>query len=228
MTTIRRRYEHDLDAIRADVQYLGSRVQTALLDSVDALKRRDLEASQQVISGDAAINDLHHKLEAECMRIIAMQQPLAGDLRCIAAALYITAELERIADYAKTIAKLNLRIGDEQLAEPLINIPRMAELSVGMLDRALLAYADRDTDLARTIPADDDEIDALYDRVFRRAMSYVQTDPVHMDQMNYLIMVAYSLERTADRVINMCERIIYMVEGEVVDLDEDAVVSVVV
>lgn len=224
--SIRRRYEHDLLEMRQGVQYLGSRVETALIDSVQALRQRDMVASQQIIIADEQINALHHQLEAECMRIIATQQPLAGDLRDIATALYITTELERIADYAKTIAKLNIRLGDEPLAEPLNNIPRMAELSVTMLRQALQAYNERNSDMARSIPAEDDAIDALYDRIFRRAMAYVQEDPIHMDQMNYLIMAAYSLERTADRVINICERIVYMVEGEVIDLDMDAVVSV--
>lgn len=226
MTSIRIRYEHDLHEMRNGVQYLGSRVEAALIDSVQALRQRDIGASQQIIIGDEEINALHHRLEAECMRIIATQQPLAGDLRDIATALYITTELERIADYAKTIAKLNIRLGDEPLAEPLNNIPRMAELSVAMLKQALRAYSERNADMARAIPADDDAIDALYDRIFRRAMAYVQKDPIHMDQMNYLIMAAYSLERTADRVINICERIVYMVEGEVIDLDLDVVVAV--
>lgn len=153
--------------------------------------------------------------------MIATQQPMAGDLRRIATVLYIATELERIGDYAKTIAKLTVRIGDEPLVEPLANIKRMSELAMGMLDRALQAFAAEDIELARRIPADDDEIDKLYDVVFRAAMAHVRDNIAHVDQINYVIMMAYSLERTADRVINMCERIIYMVSAEIVDLDDD-------
>jgi phosphate transport system protein len=148
---------------------------------------------------------------------------MAGDLRRIATVLYIATELERIGDYAKTIAKLNLRIGDEQLVEPLTNIKRMSELAMDMLEQALQAFEHSDTALARRIPDSDDEIDDLYDKVFRHAMDHVRDDIAHVDQVNYIIMIAYSLERTADRVINVCERVIYMVEGQIVDLDEDMV-----
>ena len=218
---LRRRFENSLEEIRTHVQQLGSAVEQALLSSVEALKQRDLVASQAIIVADNHINHLHHELEAECLRTIALQQPIAGDLRDIATALYIATELERIADYAKTIAKLNIRIGSEPLAEPLVNIPRMAELGMDMLHRRCGHLRNATTELARSIPADDDDVDELYDRVFRRAMQYVQSDPANMDQANYIIMAAYSLERTADRVINICERVVYMVEAEVVDLDED-------
>lgn len=221
MNTIRHTFDLALQGLRDDIQQMGARVQTTLLEAVRAFAERDLDAARIIIDADREINTLHHDLEQRCVQIIATQQPMAGDLRDIAAVMYLAGELERIADYAKTLAKLSLRIGDEAFAEPLVNIPRMAELSSDMLDRALIAYTTRNTDLAYAISADDEAVDALYDRVFRRAMAYVRDDPAHMDQMNYVVMAAYSLERTADRVVNMCERIVYMVDAKLVDLDQE-------
>lgn len=219
----RKLLDNKLQQMSDDLLRLGADAQSALLASVDALAKRDTAASVALIDADTQINEQHHRLELNCLTVIATQQPMAGDLRRIATLLYIATELERIGDYAKTIAKLNLRIGDEKLVEPLANIKRMAELGMDMLGRALRAFDTGDTTLARAIPDDDDEIDALYDQVFRHAMRHVREDVDHVDQVNYIIMIAYSLERTADRVINICERVIFMVDGELVDLDEDSV-----
>jgi phosphate transport system protein len=216
-------FENELRQLGNDLLKLGTDAQSAMLASVAALAARDTAASWALINADEKINEQRHQLELDCLKVIATQQPMAGDLRRIATVLYIATELERIGDYAKTIAKLNLRIGDEKLIEPLTNIKYMSELTMDMLERALQAFETSDTVLARHIPDSDDEIDALYDKVFRHAMDHVRDDIAHVDQVNYIIMIAYSLERTADRVINVCERVIYMVEGQIVDLDEDMV-----
>ncbi|MCO5195247.1 MAG: phosphate signaling complex protein PhoU [Anaerolineae bacterium] len=217
----RKLFDNELQQLGTDLLQLGADVRNALLMSVAALTTQDIAASWTLIDADKKINEQRHNLENNCLTVIATQQPMAGDLRRIATVLYIATELERIGDYAKTIAKLTVRIGDEPLVEPLANIKRMSELAMGMLDRALQAFAAEDIELARRIPADDDEIDKLYDVVFRAAMAHVRDNIAHVDQINYVIMMAYSLERTADRVINMCERIIYMVSAEIVDLDDD-------
>jgi phosphate transport system protein len=219
----RKQFENALQQLGNDLLKLGLNARSALLASVVALAERDAEASWALINADEQINEQRHHLELDCLTVIATQQPMAGDLRRIATVLYIATELERIGDYAKTIAKLNLRIGDEKLVEPLTNIKRMSELAMNMLEQALQAFENSDTALARRIPESDDEIDDLYDKVFRHAMDHVRDDIAHVDQVNYIIMIAYSLERTADRVINVCERVIYMVEGVIVDLDEDMV-----
>lgn len=217
----RKLFDSELRQLGTDLLQLGTDARNALLASVAALATRDIAASWTLIDADEKINEQRHHLENNCLTVIATQQPMAGDLRRIATVLYIATELERIGDYAKTIAKLNVRIGAEPLVEPLSNIKRMSELAMDMLDRALQAFADEDSEMARRIPADDDKIDELYDVVFRNAMDHVRDDIAHVDQINYVIMIAYSLERTADRVINVCERIIYMVKAEIVDLDDD-------
>jgi phosphate transport system protein len=217
----RKLFEKELDELGRDLLALGGYARTALLDAVNALIDRDIDASKEIVSADATINERRHRLENDCLTVIATQQPMAGDLRRIASVLYIATELERIGDYAKTIAKLNMRIGTEEIVESLTDIRRMAQLAMEMLDRSLQAFSDSNTALARSIPEADDQVDDLYDKVFRHAMDHVREDTAHIDQINYLIMVAYSLERTADRVINICERVIYMVDGTIIDLDED-------
>jgi phosphate transport system protein len=155
------------------------------------------------------------------MVLIATQQPMAGDLRTIAAVLDITHELERIGDYAKGIAKINLMIGDEPLVKPLVDIPRMAEKARDMLHRALEAFVEQDAALARAIPAEDDEVDDLYNQVYRELITYVLADPRTIEQANYLLWAAHNLERAADRVTNVCERVIFTVTGEMVEMDQE-------
>jgi phosphate transport system protein len=142
-------------------------------------------------------------------------------LRTLAAVLEIATELERIGDYAKGIAKITIKMGTEPFVKPLIDIPRMAEKARNMLHRALQAFFARDTELARAIPAEDDEMDALYDQIFRELITYITVDPKLVDRASYLIWVAHNLERAADRVVNICERVIFMVTGEMVELDDN-------
>ena len=153
--------------------------------------------------------------------LIATQQPMAVDLRTLAAVLEIATELERIGDYAKGIAKITIKMGTEPFVKPLIDIPRMAEKARNMLHRALQAFFGRDTELARAIPMEDDEMDALYDQIFRELITYIMADPKLVDRASYLIWVAHNLERAADRVVNICERVIFMVTGEVVEFDDN-------
>jgi phosphate transport system protein len=146
---------------------------------------------------------------------------MAKDLRILAAVLEIVTELERIADYAKGIAKINLMMGFEPLVKPLVDIPRMAEKAQDMLHRALDAFVRQDVALARAIPQEDDEVDGLYNQVYRELMTYIIADPSIIQQANYLLWVAHNLERAADRVSNICERVIFTVTGEMLELDSD-------
>jgi len=216
---LRQTYERDLQRLQDDVLALGGMVEEAITASVASLKRRDMEASERVIAQDQAINQKRFGIERDVLVLIATQQPMASDLRVLAAILAIISELERIGDYAKGIARINLMIGPEPLVKPLVDIPRMAEKARDMLHRALVAFAERDTDLARAIPEEDDEVDDLYNQVYRELITYIITDPRTLDQANYLMWAAHNLERAADRVTNICERVVFTVTGEMIELD---------
>jgi phosphate transport system protein len=218
----REAFERELQRLQEAVLVLGSLVENAILESVDILKRRDMVAAERLIARDRIINEKRFQTENDALVLIATQQPMAGDLRTIAAVLEITTELERIGDYAKGIARVSIMIGDEPFIKPLIDIPLMARKARDMLDQALRAFMDRDVARARAIPAQDEEVDALYDQVYRELMTYVVSDPRCIDQANYLLWVAHNLERTADRVTNICERVVFTVTGEMAEMDSDA------
>ena len=215
----RETFERELQRLQDEVLVLGSMVENALIESVEVLKRRDMEGAQRLIAGDRLINQKRFAIEEDALALIATQQPMAGDLRTLAAVLEIVTELERMGDYAKGIARINLMMGEEPLLKPLIDIPRMAEKARDMLHRALDAFVRRDVALAQAIPAEDDEVDALYNQVYRELLTYIMSDPRTIDQANYLLWVAHNLERTADRVTNICERVIFTVTGELMELD---------
>jgi phosphate transport system protein len=204
------------------VVILGSLVEKAIIQSVEVLKRRDLNGARRLIAEDRrVINEKRFAIESEALTLIATQQPMAGDLRVIAAVLEIAHELERMGDYAKGIAKINLMMGDEPLLKPLIDVPLMAEKARSMLHQALEAFVRRDVDLARAIPKQDDEVDALYNQVYRDLLALMMQNPRDIDRATYLLWVAHNLERTADRVANICERVIFMVTGEMMEMDVD-------
>jgi phosphate transport system protein len=202
------------------VLVLGSMVEQATIEAVASLKKQDLEAAKTLYHNDLLINNKHFEIEDHCIRIIATQQPImAGDLRLLASILEINTELERMGDYAKGIAKICLIIGKQPLLKPLIDVPRMAELAVSMLHRSLTAFVEKDVNAARAIPKEDDEVDGLYNQVYRELVTYMISDPSTIDRANYLMWVAHNLERFADRVTNICERTIYVVEGRLIELD---------
>jgi phosphate transport system protein len=213
----REMFERELQRLQDETLIMGSMVEHAIMESVRALKQRDLEWSRRVIAQDRDINERRHTIEADCLIAIATQQPMASDLRTIAAVLDIAHELERIGDYAKGIGTINLRIGEEPLIKPLVDVPRMAEKTCDMLHRALEAFVQQDTEAARAIPAEDDEVDSLYDQVYRELITYILADPRTIKQANFLLWTAHNLERAADRVTNICERVIFTVTGEVVE-----------
>jgi phosphate transport system protein len=215
----REAFERELQRLQDEMLAMASMVGDAITESVEVLKRRDMEGSRRLIAQDRAINKKRFDIEADCLVAIATQQPMASDLRTLAAVLDIAHELERIGDYAKGIAKINLMIGEEPLVKPLVDVPRMAEKARSMLHRALEAFAQRDVELARAIPAEDDEMDDLYNQVYRELITYILADPSTIERANYLLWVAHNLERAADRVTNICERVIFTVTGEMVEMD---------
>ena len=211
---VRKTFETEIQQVKDNILVLGSMVEQALLDSVEALKKRDIAAAERVFAEDQEINKKRFEIESQLMTLIATQQPMARDLRLLASALEIVSELERMGDYAKGIANINIRMGDTPLLKPLIDVPRMANKGVDMLHRALTAFINDDVETARTLPVEDDEVDALYNQVYRELMTYVIQDPTTIERANWLLWVAHNLERFADRVTNICERTIFIVTGE--------------
>ena len=200
---------------------LGSMVENAITGSVETLRKRDLEGSRRVIADDRLINERRFRIEADALTVIATQQPIASDLRALASTMEIAAELERMGDYAKGIANINLMLGEQPLVKPLVDIPRMATKARDMLHRALDAFIKRDTEMAAAIPAEDDEVDDLYNQVYRELITVIFNNPTTIEQANHLLWVAHNLERTADRVTNICERTMFTVTGEMAEIGKD-------
>jgi phosphate transport system protein len=217
----RQTFDQELQRLQDEVMALGSMVEEALVASVEKLKRRDFDGSRKLIARDRLINERRYAIEEATITLIATQQPMAGDMRLLAAILEIATELERMGDYAKGIARINLLIGEQPLMKPLIDLPTMAEKARDMLQQALEAFMERDVALARAIPQQDDEVDALYNQVYRELVAHIMEDPRMIEQANYLLWVGHNLERTADRVGNLCERVVFMVTGEMVELDTE-------
>jgi phosphate transport system protein len=215
--TLAREIQH----LEDEILILGTMVEDALVASVSILKRRDMAGARTLIVKDTDINARRYAIEDRTLALIALQQPVAGDLRVLAAILEIVTELERIGDYAKGIAKISLLIGEQPLLKPLVDIPIMAEKALSMLRGALLAFIERDVETARSIPALDDEVDQLYDQVYRELITYILADPTCLEQANYLLWAAHDLERAADRVSNICERILFTVTGEFSEFDSE-------
>ena len=215
---MRKTFEMEIQQLKDELLLMGSMVEQQLLDAVDALKRRDVEASRHIYAADGKINSKRFGIEEQVMILIATQQPMAHDLRLLASILEVSAELERMGDYAKGIATINIRIGDEPLLKPLIDIPRMAQKASDMLHRALTAFINEDVETARAIPAEDDEVDNLYKQVYRELMTFVIADPRTIDRANFLDWTAHNLERFADRVTNICERTVFIVTGEIIEI----------
>lgn len=211
-------FERHLHELHDEVLILGSMVEKAISRSVESLKKRDLEQAKQVIAADTEIDMKRYEIEEKATELIVTQQPMASDLRIIIAVLHIIVDLERIADHAEGIAKIAIMIGDEPPLKPLIDIPRMAERATDMLHRSLDSFIKHDAETARQIVAEDDEIDALYDQVFRELLVFMMEDPRTVTRATRLIWVAHNLERIADRVTNICERVVFTVTGKIEEL----------
>jgi len=218
MMETRATFHKKLKAIQDDVIAMGSMVEKAIERSIGALKNRDLDLAQQIIRDDQKINRKRFEIEESCVSLIATQQPMAGDLRIIVAVLSIITELERIGDHAEGVAKIVLMIGDEPPLKPLIDIPRMAEKTVNMLRQSLDAFIKHDADTARQVASEDDEVDNLYTQVFRELLTFMAEDPRTITRATRLIWVAHNLERSADRLTNICERVVFTVTGKMEEI----------
>ena len=211
--------DQQLNMLQGEVEVLAGIVEKAILRSVDALKRRDLEASRQVVAEDDYIDLKRFEIEDLCVDLIATQQPMARDLRAIIALLHIVVELERMGDYAEGIAKISLSMGDAPPLKPLIDIPRMADKATEMLRNSIDSLLNRDIIKAQQVCQDDDYVDALYDQVYRELLLFMIQDPQTIQRATYLLWVSHDLERIADRATNIAERVIFLVTGKLVEIN---------
>ena len=219
--SVRRTLEIEVQELRNELLYMSSLVENQIMGSVDALKKQDGEAAQQIIDTDKEINQKRYEVEEKVMIVIATQQPMAHDLRMLASILEISGELERMGDYAKGIATICIRSKDEPLLKPLVDIPRMAQKGTDMLHRALTAFINEDVEVAKLIPTEDDEVDNLYDQIYRELMVLIIQDPKAIQRASLLLWVAHNLERVADRVTNICERTIFCATGEMKEIETE-------
>jgi phosphate transport system protein len=215
LMALRKTFDQELQHAKDEILLLGSMVEEAVMASMDALKKRDIAASKEIYAKDQKINAKRFEIEEKVMILIATQQPMAVDLRLLASMLDVASELERMGDYAKGIANINIRMGDKPLLKPLIDLPRMATKATDMLHRALDAFVNADAEAAQAIPAEDDEVDDLYNQIYRELMTYIIQDPTSIERANFLLWAAHNLERMADRVTNICERALFVATGEI-------------
>ena len=211
--------DQEIKLVQDEMLLLGSLAEQAILNSVDALRRRDVAAAKAITAEDKKINDKHFEIENHILIIFATQSPLARDLRLLAAMLEVITELERIGDYAKGIAKVAARLADDETPIPIREISTMADKATSMLHRALGAFVSEDLAAAYAIPKEDDEVDELYITIYRKIVQNMIKHPDKIDHTNQILWVIHNLERTADRVTNICERIIFIVSGELIELD---------
>jgi len=216
----RETFERQLQMLLDQVLVLGSMVEHAVLESLDALERRDLAAARRIYEADLQVNEKRYAIESGCITLIATQQPMARDLRFLAAILEIITELERIGDYAKGICKIIMLLSDEAIDPVQIyELQEMAKLGLDMLRRALDAFVTCDATTAREIPMEDSKVDQLYNQVYRKLVEQMTADNTTVDRANHIMWAAHNLERMADRVTNICERIVYVATGEMKELD---------
>lgn len=212
-------YHQHLRALQESLMAMGLQVDAVIGRAVQALANRDAVLAREIIAQDVLINQAQREIEEQCLILIATQQPLAGDLRTIMAISTIAYELERMADHAEGIAKITLRLADEPLLKPLVDIPRMAELSRAMLREQLTAFVNRDAATARRLAEQDEEVDRLYDQVFRELLIFMMNDPRTITRATYLLWVAHNLERIADRTTNIGERVVFLTTGQIEELN---------
>ena len=205
--------------VQDELLLMGSLVEQATIQSVEALKKRDVKAATEVYHADTQVNEKRYAIENSVLILIATQQPLAHDLRLLAALLEVSAEIERMGDYAKGIAKVVIKLSDFDIPIPIKDIEQMATLALGMLRKSLSAFVTEDAVAAKAIPLEDDKVDVVYNRVLRHVVDLMVEKPQIIDHANLLMWVAHNLERMADRVSNICERTIFVATGELMEIE---------
>ncbi|MDF1519372.1 MAG: phosphate signaling complex protein PhoU [Brevefilum sp.] len=215
----RQTLDREIQHLQDEVLLLGSMVEQAMLNAIDTLKHRDKKAARLVYLDDERINEKRYAIENRVLILFATQQPIAHDLRLLAAILEVITELERMGDYAKGIAKIAVRISDDETPIPIREITRMGDLAVSMLHRALSAFINEDVNMAYRIPKEDDLVDDLYNQVYHKNVNAMIANPEIIDHSSYIMWVVHNIERMADRVTNICERTIFIATGELLEID---------
>jgi phosphate transport system protein len=213
---LERHFEQEIEELKDQLLVMGGRVESVIQKSIRALGRRDQALADEVFADDKVIDRLEIDIEERCLNLLALQQPLARDLRFITAALKISNDLERVGDHAVNIAGCALRLASEPLLKPLVDIPRMAELAAGMLREALDAFVRRDAETARRLVLRDDEVDQLNRQVFRELISFMIEDPKTITRALELILVSRNLERVADLATNVAEEVVFIAEARII------------
>ncbi|MEZ4517726.1 MAG: phosphate signaling complex protein PhoU [Chloroflexota bacterium] len=212
---MREAFDRELRRLEEEVLRMGSEIEEHIVSVVDAFIRRDNYTAQRMINADAVINEQRIQVGLDSLTLIATQQPMAKDMRFIGAILEIVGELERIHDYVKGIGKISLNLGAQPLPQDLVrHMQEMAAIASNMLNQSIKAFAERNEELARTVPADDDQVDALFNEAYSDIIHHVTQNPDDIQLANQLEWAHHNLERTADRCINICEWVVYMVTGE--------------
>lgn len=214
----RDQFHYELQHLQEELLVMSSMVEKAIERSVTSLKARDSALAEEVIRQDRSINQQRFEIEEGCLLLIARQQPMASDLRALAAVLNIITDLERMGDHAAGIARITLIVGNEPPLKPLIDIPRMAEVATEMLRGSLNAFVRRNVAEAQGIARRDDEVDELYNQVYRELLTFMMADPGTINRATHLLWAAHNLERIADRVTNICERVLFLVTGRMVEM----------
>ena len=211
-------YAQQIQELREDVVAMASMVDKAIARSTDALRRQDVNLAREVRQADQAINTRRWHTEEKALLVIATQAPMASDLRTIAAVIHIVTDLERIADHAAGNARIVIQTADEPLLKPLVDMPRMADAARAMLADSITAFIESDAASARAIVARDDEVDDLYNQIYRELLTYMMADPGTINRATHLLWAAHNLERMADRVTNICERVVFAATGVVEEM----------
>ena len=211
-------YISQLRELRDDVVAMASMVDKAISRSVQALRQQDVNLAREVIAADHLINDHRWRTEERALLVIATQAPMASDLRVIAAVISIVTDLERMADHAAGIAKIVIETSNEPLLKPLVDIPRMADLARQMLADGISAFIEGDEARAREVAKKDDEVDVLYDQIFRELLTYMMADPTTINRATHLLWAAHNVERIGDRTTNICERVVFAVTGSMTEI----------
>lgn len=209
----------ELGKVKEEIMKMGRLLEEQICKSVEALTGKNLEMAREVISKDDILDRMELEIEKKCLSLIALKQPMAGDLRLLGTALRIIVDIERMGDHAEDIAKVAVEIYGQKFIKPLIDIPRMAKTAQEMVNVSLKAFIDRNVSLPMTLVPMEKEMDALYDQTFRELLSYMMQDPKTIPQATNLLMVAGHLERIGDHATNFGEMVIYMVEGRRVDIN---------
>ena len=216
----REAYVHQLHGLRDDIVAMSSMIDKALVRSVEALRLQDLRLAEDIIRADQEINRVRWDIEERALLLIATQAPMARDLRLISAIIHIATELERMGDHAAGNAKIVIETGNEPLLKPLVDIPHMSDIARSMLSDSISAFIIDDADAARAIVDRDDDVDDLYNQIYRELLTFMMADPTTITRATHLLWAAHNFERVADRVTNICERVVFAATGQ---LDELAV-----